>query len=378
MRAHRGNKYDGRKITRILLAAVLCCCFIALAQLPTPQADKKSSEVYKNVQVLKDVPSDQLIPSMKFIAAALGVHCEYCHVENAFDKDDKKPKQTARKMMQMMFSINANNFDGHQEVTCYSCHRGNPKPQAIPAITDTATKMLNEPLPEIQPNPPDLPKPLEIVDRYIAAKGGIEALSKLTSLHEQGSMDAGGRKFPIERSIKAPARIATITHFPSGDGKAIFDGSAGWMFFPGSAARPMTAGEADSNRMDADLHFGPDMKTLFAELRVENKVKVGDRDAILLTGRRAGLPPVDMYFDAETALLTRIVRYESSALGLNPSRIDYSDYRDVAGVKIPFHWISAAPTGRFVIQITSAEANPAIRDEVFAKPSATPTASNSP
>src|SRR6476646_8591609 len=185
MQTHCGNKSGGRKITRFLLAAVLCGCFVALAQLPTPQSDKKSSEVYKNVQVLKDVPSDQLIPSMKFIAAALGVHCEYCHVENAFDKDDKKPKQTARKMMQMMFSINANNFDGHQEVTCYSCHRGNPKPQAIPAITDTATRMLNAPVPEIQPNPPDLPKPLEIVDRYIAAKGGIGALSKLTSLHEQ-------------------------------------------------------------------------------------------------------------------------------------------------------------------------------------------------
>jgi photosynthetic reaction center cytochrome c subunit len=45
-------------------------------------------------------------------------------VEGAPEKDDKKPKQVARKMMQMMFAINQENFEGKREVTCYSCHRG--------------------------------------------------------------------------------------------------------------------------------------------------------------------------------------------------------------------------------------------------------------
>src|SRR5690349_14900461 len=88
-----------RRIWLSVFAGVLWACLLGFAQIPIPVSGKKSSEVYKNVQVLKDVPSEQLIPSMKFISSALGVHCEYCHVENAFDKDDKKPKQTARKMM---------------------------------------------------------------------------------------------------------------------------------------------------------------------------------------------------------------------------------------------------------------------------------------
>ena len=71
---------------------------------------------------------------MQFITASLGVECEFCHVQNAFEKDDKKTKQTARKMMEMMFAINKDNFEGHREVTCYSCHRGNAIPQAIPAV----------------------------------------------------------------------------------------------------------------------------------------------------------------------------------------------------------------------------------------------------
>jgi hypothetical protein len=75
-------------------------------------AAKTTEQVYKNIQVLKRVPADQLIPSMQFVTASLGVHCDFCHVERAFEKDDKETKQTARKMMRMMFAINEDNFDG--------------------------------------------------------------------------------------------------------------------------------------------------------------------------------------------------------------------------------------------------------------------------
>ncbi len=95
---------------------------------------KKAEEQFKNIQVLKGVPADQLFPTMQFITASLGVECGFCHVQNAFEKDDKKPKAIARKMMEMMFAINKDNFDGHRAVTCYSCHRGNPKPMAIPVV----------------------------------------------------------------------------------------------------------------------------------------------------------------------------------------------------------------------------------------------------
>ena len=99
-----------------------------------PTAPKKAEEQFKNIQVLKGIPADQLIPSMQFITASLGVECDFCHVQGAFEKDDKKPKQTARKMMDMMFAINKENFGGHREVTCYSCHRGNAKPLATPVV----------------------------------------------------------------------------------------------------------------------------------------------------------------------------------------------------------------------------------------------------
>src|ERR1700746_1208090 len=98
----------------------------------TATPPKLAEEEYKNIQALKGIAADQVIPSMQFIAASLGVECEYCHVARAFEKDDKKPKLTARKMIGMMMTINKENFEGHREVTCYSCHRGSPDPVANP------------------------------------------------------------------------------------------------------------------------------------------------------------------------------------------------------------------------------------------------------
>jgi hypothetical protein len=98
------------------------------AQQPSPAPHsgqfQTAEQHFKNIQVLKNIPADQLIPSMQFIAASLGVECEFCHVEHANDKDDKKTKLAARKMITMMMAINQANFNGHLEVTCYTCHRG--------------------------------------------------------------------------------------------------------------------------------------------------------------------------------------------------------------------------------------------------------------
>src|SRR5580658_7492763 len=106
-----------------------------------PQAaDKKAEEQFKNIQVLKGVPADQVIPTMQFMTASLGVECEFCHVQGAFEKDDKKPKVTARKMVEMMITINQDNFDGNREVTCYSCHRGSTAPVATPAVMTAESK----------------------------------------------------------------------------------------------------------------------------------------------------------------------------------------------------------------------------------------------
>src|SRR6202790_220828 len=110
------------------------------SQAVSAPGPKKAEEQFKDIQVFKGIPAEQLIPAMQFITASLGVECEFCHVQGAFEKNDKKPKQTARKMMEMMFAINKDNFEGHREVTCNSCHRGSAHPQAVPAAITAEPK----------------------------------------------------------------------------------------------------------------------------------------------------------------------------------------------------------------------------------------------
>ena len=93
---------------------------------------KNAEEVYKNIQVLKGVPAPQVMRAMSFFTQSLGVKCDYCHVAGAFEKDDKPAKMTARAMWRMVHKINNDNFPGSNAVTCWTCHRGQAKPQSVP------------------------------------------------------------------------------------------------------------------------------------------------------------------------------------------------------------------------------------------------------
>ena len=81
-----------------------------------------------------------------------------------------------------------------------------------------------------------------------------------------------------------------------------------------------------------------------------------------------GKLPVRLYFDSKTGLMVRLVRYADTPLGRNPTQIDYADYREQDGVKIPFRWTLSRPNGRFTIQIADVKDNAAIDDGKFVRP----------
>lgn len=87
---------------------------------------------------------------------------------------------------------------------------------------------------------------------------------------------------------------------------------------------------------------------------------------------RDNWPSVDLYFDQESGLLVRMLRYVQTPLGRNPLQIDYSDYREEAGVKTPYRWTVAGPDTRFTIQIEQSQPGAPIADDKFAKPANTP------
>jgi photosynthetic reaction center cytochrome c subunit len=339
-------------------------------------APKLAEEQFKNIQVLKGIPADQVIPAMQFIANSLHVECEYCHVERAFEKDDKEEKKTAREMMQMVQGINKNYFDGHREVTCATCHNGKPNPVSSPAVADENTPPPLEAAEHAPKADAAGITPEAIIDNYIQALGGRAAVEKITSRVQKGTINVGGKQTPIEVYSQAPDKRISIVRMPEGESVTAFNGKEGWLALGNRPPREMHGPELDAARLDADLHLATNLKSLFPRLRLARPEKIAGRDMNVVIAARDGQPPMRLFFDKETGLLTRMLRYAESPLGRNPTQIDYADYRDIGGVKTPYTWTLSRPNGRFTVQVTDAQANVPIEATRFVKPTPPPAPSH--
>jgi hypothetical protein len=147
-----------------------------------------------------------------------------------------------------------------------------------------------------------------------------------------------------------------------------FDGPAGWLGNTGRPAREMSPAESEAAGLDAEFYLGLRLKEIFAQLRPGRREEIGGVQCLTLTGTRPDKPPVRLYFDAQSGLLLRVIRYGETPLGRNPTQIDYADYRQVDGVKIPFRWTLARPNNRFTIQLADVKSNVPVDDAKFAKP----------
>jgi len=342
--------------------------------VPSGAPPKLAEEQFKNIQTLKGIAADQVVPSMQFIGASLGVECEYCHVHGAMEKDDKKPKVTARKMIAMMMAINRDNFEGRREVTCFSCHRGTKDPVATPVIGDEEAKPESGQGQLSSETKPALPAAEQLLDKYLAALGGADALQKVSTRLQKGTATAfGGERLPVEIYSKAPDKRLSVMHLKGGDSVTAFDGNQGWLGVPGRT-HLMSGAENAAARIDADLYFAVHVKSLYQKFRVVPGEKLDGHDTFLVIGRNEGEPPIQLYLDRQSGLLIRLVRYAETPLGRNPTQIDYADYRDADGVKLPFRWTLARPGNRFTVQINQLQHNIPVDDAKFVAPPPVPPA----
>jgi photosynthetic reaction center cytochrome c subunit len=338
---------------------------------PAAEAPKTAEKQFKNIQVLKDIPADQLIPAMQFITASLGVECEFCHVEHEMQKDDKKEKKTARKMIEMELAINKSHFDNEIEVTCYTCHRGSAHPVGTPILTADAAK----PAPPVHDEGADahanLPTADQILDKYLAAVGGADALKKIKSRVQKGTLDAGGTQFPIEVYSEAPDKRVSISHMQAGESVTAFNGEVGWLSIR-NGFHKMTGAEGEAARLDAELYFPARVRDLYKEFHVRPGEPINGRPTYMVQAAEPNRPSLRLYFDQDSGLLLRQIRFAQNPLGKNPTQIDYADYRETGGVKIPYQWTLTRPNGSFTIKVDQVQQNVPIDEKLFVMPSEAP------
>ena len=249
----------------------LVVLLIVLGGLSTTRAQTAEPR-FKNIQIFKGLSAAQLDSTMAFISGSLGVRCSYCHAANGFDKDEKQTKLTARRMIQMVFDLNKGSFNNQGAVSCYTCHRGKPTPVSVPALGQNLWAPSS---PSSTPEAPPTVK--QILDRYVQAIGGAEALTKITSRTVKGSrIGADGVLVPEEVYQKAPDKLLTITSYPNVVFSNGYNGTVGWAHSSRDGATPLP--DQLLAQLKRDAVFYKEMKTqeIYSQLTVLGRASVRD------------------------------------------------------------------------------------------------------
>jgi photosynthetic reaction center cytochrome c subunit len=348
----------------------------ARSQVAQPARPQMAEEAFKDIRVLKGIPVEEFMDTMGMFSASLGFCCTDCHVKDAVGNigafATPTPRiLTARRMVNLVNTINTASFGGEKRVSCFTCHRGNSVPDAAPDLR----LQYGEP-PEPDPDSiavarsTESPKPL--FDKYIQAIGGTQRLASLTSFVATGTYtgyETGLGPVKLEIYAKAPNQRTTILKMPGEDSNRVYDGSNGWLAGP-ERTTPLTTLTGPSlfgARLEAITPFPTGIQQEFTGWR-SGTVTIDGTEYGVAQGLKTGQLPVNFYFDQSTGLLKRIVRWNQTAVGPVPIQTDYDDYRDISGIKMPFNIVITWTDGRSTIELEEVRLNVAIEASRFAKP----------
>jgi len=341
-----------------------------------------AEQMYKNIQSLKGTPGGQLMPTMQYFSASLGVQCSFCHVTKpawAPDSDDKEEKRTAREMIAMTQSINQANFKGRSTIGCATCHAGHNNPNPVPPVVEA-----NKQMPEGNPSPDALRLPTpsadQVLESYYTAIGGKDALAKLTTKVTKGSATTPQGHPHFELDQKSPNLYLVSFTVPGtlpngGPGSAAgqvyaeaYNGSAAWRWRSGSATE-LEGPDLALSRLQGRL-FDPELTP--APKAINNRVgteTINGHDCYVLreTSPEPGFAE-RLYFDQKSGLLVRRIMLQRTQFGPLPVTWDYDDYRDVHGVKVPFTLTHTTWYDSITFNADSVEFNTPLEDTKFQKP----------
>lgn len=357
-----------------------------LAVMHLSQQEKTVEQVRKNIQVLKGLPDSQLFPVMNFIGDSLGVHCDYCHVTQGtdpktgrdiwlYERDDKPEKLRGREMIKMVLELNKTSFGGEQKITCYSCHRGTTRVERVVPLPP-----VDFTLPKTERKEPAPLSAEQILSNYIKAVGRQEANAKFKTIVYTGIVERSqGRTNAVwqqilptaqEITIKGPDQYLVKVTTPRGITMQGIDGAVGWVRSNNGSTRQLAAAELEQFKQTAALYYAIKVAEQPAQMRVLGLEKVGDRDVYVVAVAISPQTTRKYFFDAQTSLLLRRITTTSTMLAPLPEQVDFEDYRDVGGLKLPF-MIRTSGVAAFTTatrRFTDIRLNVVVDDSVFKMP----------
>lgn len=217
-----------------------------------------------------------------------------------------------------------------------------------------------------------LPAVDDILDKYVKALGGKEAIEKVTSRSEKGTFElpSFGASGTLESYSKAPNKTSMVIEI-GGFGKveSVFDGTKGWSADPQGGLREQTGGELAAVKRQAEFHRELKLKSQYSKMEVKGKEKVGDADTYVIEATPADGKPEKLYFDAANGLLVRMDVETDTPQGSMAFQVFMEDYKAVDGIKIPHTMRRNSEAFNMTIKLTEVKHNVTVEDSKFNKPS---------
>jgi len=212
----------------------------------------------------------------------------------------------------------------------------------------------------------------QILENYIKAIGGRENWKKLTTRISTGTIDVPAMNLSglVTVREKAPNRSIFTVNFNGAVFQQGFDGTIGWSNDPQNGLREQTGEELAETKRDSDFYHPLDLKQMYSKITVAGTDKIDDRDAYVVEASSGDLGTDKIYFDAQNGLVLRIVGQHHTLDGPATFTEDFSDFREVDGIKLPYTVRQESPSSTFTIKFTEIRHNEAIEDASFAKPAA--------
>ncbi len=277
---------------------------------------------FKNIKVLTGTKASDLLPAMQFMSASLKVDCDYCHTQDRAS-DDKKEKESARKMIVMTKQINETNFGGRLQVICATCHAGHTHPIGTPPVPGAADRLRNS---------NDL-NPDKIIADYDAAAGG-PAAAKAAALQLDGTSVSDGKSQKL-RMLRMGDKFL-ISHDDSEHNMKLgYNGTEGW-FSAGGKANPVPSEVISGFAHMTAVYTGKGSLPTLSNMRAGTG-KIDGMDVVGIRGETADKLRVTLFFDKKSNLLVRALYLTPTILGSIPLECDYSDFKKVDGIQVATH-----------------------------------------
>lgn len=220
-------------------------------------------------------------------------------------------------------------------------------------------------------NPVKLPAAKEVVDKYVKAIGGRDALLKHKSRYQTGTIELSpmGVKGTVETFSRSDNRALTkISLDGIGDILDGYDGTTAWTSNPVQGNRVKAGNELEQSKRQSLFGREANIDKIYTSLTVKNVEKIGDREAYVVVASTTGLPDDILYFDTETGLMLRSDSVVLAPEGQQATSTFYDDYREVNGIKSAFKVRAKTPAFEILTIISEIKYDVEIEDSKFVQP----------